>query len=384
MSDWQNGYDIEYLRRLAAPFKAHYKQHSYGAFGIPKERDVAAALAAGHLAVEEAASGQIGAVAIIKPCNSASKQHDFAGRDILLMKGDVQVKAIAGDPEHEERLMRRLVEAHGSASGAIWVEAHAERLETLALLHRLGFQRVATKITASSDLKAMMVWNADPSLRVSSPLDPADEATLKQISSSFASESEIEQIKKEMTAWGPDWQQHYSSYNKRSSWTAVAMKGFDPLDIGFIIKPSEMSKQWKAENPHRLDAPCVETAAAALVPTAMSIADRIPGRKERVRLMKVLPNGGELTRHADITDRDAGTRDDGIVRLHVPIVTHPDVKFSAWQTDGQKIAKHFPAGSLFYIDIRKPHTVRNDSPVERIHLVMDVHSNEEIRRWLRG
>lgn len=190
-------------------------------------------------------------------------------------------------------------------------------------------------------------------------------------------------MKRELSAFGK-WSQHYSDYNKRDSWSAFALRGFDAEDPSFIIKPEEMSKRWKKENPERLEASCCETIAARSFPETMKLVDRIPAKKERVRMMRLAPKIGELGRHADITDRNAGTSDGKIARLHIPIVTDERCKFRTWSETGKESVSQVPVGSLWYLDVRKPHSVVNPSPKERIHLVVDVVCNEEIRKMIEA
>lgn len=95
--------------------------------------------------------------------------------------------------------------------------------------------------------------------------------------------------------------------------------------------------------------------------------------------MRLAPGGGELTRHADIIDPEAGTKDGRLVRLHIPIQTHPACMFRAWTLRGEEGARHFPESSICYIDTRKPHAVVNGGPVDRIHLVVDAYSSAELR-----
>ena len=99
--------------------------------------------------------------------------------------------------------------------------------------------------------------------------------------------------------------------------------------------------------------------------------------------MRLRAKGGELARHADITDREAGTADGMISRFHIPIVTSPAVRFSGWTVRGERIDAAWPEGALCCLDQRKPHTVTNSDPeLARVHLVIDAISNATIRSVL--
>ena len=80
----------------------------------------------------------------------------------------------------------------------------------------------------------------------------------------------------------------------------------------------------------------------------------------KVRLMKLEPNN-ILPEHVD------QFRDDRILRMHIPIVTHPDVLF---YVENNPI--HIPEATLWYVNVRKSHKVHNKSKNYRVHLVFDV------------
>jgi hypothetical protein len=80
----------------------------------------------------------------------------------------------------------------------------------------------------------------------------------------------------------------------------------------------------------------------------------------RTRLMRLEP-GAEVTPHTDI---DLYWRDR--IRIHVPIVTDPSVRFDC---DGVEI--HMGAGEAWIFDNWRPHHVINGSGIRRVHLVMD-------------
>ena len=247
------------------------------------------------------------------------------------------------------------------------------------MVEDLGFHYIATKVKASSDLKGLYCRNA-----AYKKLPEADKATLRTIKEGFISEGERLAILSELERADKFWADHYSSYNKRHSWTAFALKGYKPDDPTFIIKPAEMSKKWKAENADTFGKPSEWTSLCHLFPTAIEVSKRIPGRKDRVPFMR-LEKKGELTRHADITDREAGTADGLVSRLHIPIVTSGDCHFFAWTARGKKLDLTLQQRDLVYLDQRKPHAVKNNSPEsERIHFVIDVHSGPVLRDWIVG
>lgn len=382
---WSKGFPVPWLKAAAAIFREEFKAHTYGAFGIPKERDIADARANDWVVWKSSGRKPIEGVAIAPVLKSASTHTDFAGREIKLHAGDVFVKAIAGDVFSKRNLLQWCV-AHCGPNATVWVEGHVENAELVKVLELEKYALIMTKISASSDLKGLWVYCNEPGMRVAvapPALDPADEASLSIVQHKFMSQTQKIAILQEiLRAGAAAWAQHYSGYNKGRSWTSFALQGYDPADPHFIIKPAEMSKDWKKENAARLAAPCVPTAAAKNFPTAMAIVDAIPGRKQRVRLMRLAAGGGELTRHSDITDREAGTKDGAIARLHIPIATDPRCLFRSWDLGGRERRVHIPERALAYLDTRKPHAVINPSDIERIHLVVDVYSSPELRAMI--
>jgi hypothetical protein len=80
----------------------------------------------------------------------------------------------------------------------------------------------------------------------------------------------------------------------------------------------------------------------------------------RSRLLRLAP-GATVPEHADI-NHHWFTR----VRLHIPIVTRPEVRFHC----GDQVV-HMAAGEAWVFDNWRSHRVENFTPDERIHLVAD-------------
>jgi hypothetical protein len=89
-----------------------------------------------------------------------------------------------------------------------------------------------------------------------------------------------------------------------------------------------------------------------------------------VRLMR-LGAGSFIKLHAD---HDLGFQY-GRVRLHVPVVTNPDVEFVL---NGERVV--MGEGECWYLDLSRPHAVANRGAEARIHLVIDT----VVNAWLSG
>jgi hypothetical protein len=377
METWQHGIEIERLRAFAALFKERHNALVFGAFGLTKERDIAEALSKNNVIWT---GDPPDAVALFALAKQDSEQHDFAQRPFRIKIPAVHVKAFAArSAEAGAKILGALRDR--AVGVALWVEIFEEDATARAALAAAGgFNYVATKIAAGSEIKGVYTTGASQL----PPIGPEDEATLALLERAFLAEGESEAILCELSAFDSLWAQHYSSYNKRKSWEAFALRGYTD-DPGFIIKPREMSRKWKEEHADLLEAKSRPTKAAEHFPATLKAVARLarPEQCDRVRFMRLRAKDGELSRHADITDREAGTRDGQICRLHIPIVTSPKVRFYGWTARGEAIVTSFSAGALAYLDQRKPHRVTNDDPeLWRIHLVVDYVADAALRARL--
>jgi hypothetical protein len=89
--------------------------------------------------------------------------------------------------------------------------------------------------------------------------------------------------------------------------------------------------------------------------------------------LKLLGPGGFVHEHRDIT----GAVPMGVVRLHVPIVTHPDAEF---YVNGKRL--FLAPGEAWMLDTSYRHRVANRSVVRRIHLVVDLELDRSLRALL--
>ena len=166
-----------------------------------------------------------------------------------------------------------------------------------------------------------------------------------------------------------------TKYSKGDDWTAISLRGYGegPLDI---LKPnvlkSGVNEQSKLQNTTLMD-----TMGFKVIRDVMRM---IPAEFERVRLMKIKANS-KIGKHSDKIDKDFGLEDGNIVRIHVPIRTNDQVEFYLWDKK-EKLTNYLQVGHFYYIDVRAPHAVTNNSDVDRIHLVMDVYVNRGIRELL--
>lgn len=369
MKPWQKGYPLDELRAVAAVFKSWDRGFALGAFSNVKENTVADNAAAGQLVV--AAVDDELVAAMITASDRARTIKDFAGRVVgKVEQGDHVVRRMAAHPGYDGVLVEWLRQR--ARSGRVWVEAWQESARARSVLALLDAEHRGTKVGAASDLVGVWAigWTG-------LPIDPAEAAGIASLDLEFDPTEALAQI----DALEPTWASHYAVYNKRDSWSALALRGYGGLP-DFIAKPAEMSKRWKADHPAECSWEVSDTPLAAALPAVGALAQLVPGAKQRVRLMRLGGNRGELSRHADITDKEAGIADGRVARVHLPLRSSPGVRFASWGLDGSRREGHMTVGRAWYLDTRKPHAAVNNGSGERIHLVVDTYSSGALRELL--
>ena len=173
---------------------------------------------------------------------------------------------------------------------------------------------------------------------------------------------------------------HYSNYNKKNSWSAISLRGYTE-DYKFITKPEEMNKHWKEENID-VNFSLQDTDLRKDFPEVEEILGHLKAVPHRIRFMNLTPSGGELQRHTDQVDPDAGVTDNKLMRVHFPIITNDKVIFEQWDCEGYNEKIHMRIGECWYLDIRKPHRAVNGGDTLRTHLVIDLEANEYLRNLL--
>lgn len=122
-----------------------------------------------------------------------------------------------------------------------------------------------------------------------------------------------------------------------------------------------------------LSGPMQPTEYLLQCPYLMQVMQTIGGVWGRTRLMR-LSGQAEVERHVDVhyywRER---------MRVHVPIVTQPTVRFSCGD---QEI--NMAAGECWIFDTWRWHRVLNDDVLPRIHLVADTVGGEQFWAWLRN
>lgn len=103
-----------------------------------------------------------------------------------------------------------------------------------------------------------------------------------------------------------------------------------------------------------------ESVIAPLVAHATQAYGYTRGRTARIMLAR-LNAGGTIGRHVDASASAALPH-----KIHVPVITDPRVAFLVG--DG---VYRLERGRAYEVNNRRPHAVRNESPIDRVHLIFD-------------
>ncbi len=152
-----------------------------------------------------------------------------------------------------------------------------------------------------------------------------------------------------------EWVPHFNQQYYEGDWSGVSLRSVGGK--ADAIYPNPVAAE-----------PYLDTVMLARAPYVQKILDEIECEKESVRFLR-LAAGAKIKEHKDYF---IGI-EDGIVRLHIPVITNPLIEF---YLDGERV--DMGEGELWYLDFGLKHRVENNSSRDRIHLVLDCKVND----WL--
>lgn len=151
------------------------------------------------------------------------------------------------------------------------------------------------------------------------------------------------------------WLPHFNTGFYDGDWSGLVLRG--PVeDRGLYAADGEME----------------DKPALAACPALRGVIAAFDCPIRSVRLMRLGP-GAVIHEHRDY---DLGL-DRGEVRLHVPVVTNPDVDF---RLNNRRV--DMAEGEIWYLDLHHPHRVANRGATGRVHLVLDLVVNDWLRSFL--
>ena len=379
MKAWQKGYHLEYLEEIVDKFK-DFNELSCSPFSEMSKNKVAEALEKGHIEILSGSNGQTHAI-IESHINRNRSEITADGYVAIGIKedGDRIVTKISGDVIPLSNKLESYTEPTWLF---IWEESVAQKNAAIMA----GYKKIGAKITSFAEIYGVYFRDVPgffsdverPHVKI--PEYEKLALTKLKIEKTYPIETALVSIKDKLKIL-PEFTNHYSNYNDKGSWKALSLRGYRP-DPAFITKPIEMNKKWKAENLGSLNWQIEDTSLRGLFPEVEVLLNQLPGEKHRIRFMKLKPKGGELRRHTDLVDPDQGLADGKLARIHFPIVTNDKVEFQNWDWNGKGNPINMKVGEAWYLDVRKPHRAVNGGKSQRIHMVVDVESNEKLRKLL--
>jgi hypothetical protein len=370
MKTWQHNYEIDYLKSIETLYQ-NYNQYSDSPFSEYKKNNIAQDLHEKKLFLEE--EGSYRASTVQKKSPITMYQDVVIGNKL---PGDHVVSHIRGTDKYIEELFFRI-----SFWESTWLYVWAEDTRIKNLIPKQHFTYVGSKITTFGEIYEIYFHNSSVSLddRTHPKIDETENVTIKKLTD--VNLHTIMSIKGTLERLDLNFQNHYSNYNKKKSWSAISLRGYSP-DIMRIEKPIEMNKKWKEE--HRDEELFLQdTVLRKNFPEVESLLKLFGDTNvHRIRFMRLSPGGGELTRHTDQVDPDSGGSLGKLARIHIPIETNPNVEFMVWEPNGNKKVVNMRIGECWFLDTRKPHMVINNGDKERIHLVIDVETDNKLREMI--
>lgn len=148
------------------------------------------------------------------------------------------------------------------------------------------------------------------------------------------------------------WPAHYNQWDYAGSWTCISLRSASGAADDIYTHSSGTTWQ----NTSLLDSCDYFREVLSFFQCPL----------ETVRLLNLAPGSAIHTHRDRHTDYASG-----FLRIHIPVITRPEVEFIV---DGV----HLPLqeGSCWYANFDLPHSVRNNSTVNRVHLVVDALRNE--------
>jgi hypothetical protein len=385
---WANGYNVQDLKRITTLFERHDEGLVHGPFDRYSAHDAATDLRNGWLKLGPRDDEGVPVWAcVVRELDRRQPVRDFTGGRMTLSPGTLYCTRMAFT---DESAAVSLLDQFSSHNGPVAVECWQEHRGERVLVG--GMRLAAVKISASSSMRGLWVshdiedppWARRAAERYT--LYPKQELlALAQLPLALPQDAILALSSHPSVCDESAYAAHYSSYGKGDTWTALALRGFYD-EPERIEKPSEMSRRWKSEHEQDLDREPRDTPLrAALGPAAEKILVALPcAGFERIRLMRLAPGGGEVLRHADITDPDAGASEGKVVCVHIPLISNERCVFQSWGLDGNTSSMVMRPGTAAYLDVRKPHTAVNTGDTPRVHLVVSCYANAATVELLRN
>lgn len=152
------------------------------------------------------------------------------------------------------------------------------------------------------------------------------------------------------------WQLHYQVRHYEGDWTALPLRSINGQADNVMISPIPGSEY-------------ADTVFLKESPYLQKILNQFKCPLMAVRLLK-LNAGSVIKEHHDAEL----CYEQGEIRIHIPITTHPDVAF---YLDKERMP--LQEGECWYMNFNLPHSIINNSNIDRVHLVIDAEVNDWVK-----
>lgn len=158
------------------------------------------------------------------------------------------------------------------------------------------------------------------------------------------------------------WVKHFVPQNYEGDWSVIPLRGKAGATHPIMMIYSDPTCREFADTP-----------MLAVCPYYREVLAAFKAPLQAVRLMR-LTAGSVIKEHADYDL----SFEQGMVRLHIPVLTNPDVEF---YLNRERVV--LEAGSCWYLRLADPHSVTNNGDTDRVHMVIDAVVNDWLSNLLQ-
>ncbi|GHE60390.1 aspartyl/asparaginyl beta-hydroxylase domain-containing protein [Roseivirga thermotolerans] len=171
----------------------------------------------------------------------------------------------------------------------------------------------------------------------------------------FSFRFDYKPILKEFQSLSVECQKHFNTGYYDGEWSGLSLR--KPVDARHELSAGDQQSDSYQD-----------TEYSGLMSSTQSILDYFHCEKTAVRILKLTP-GSHIKEHSD----HSLSFFDGLVRLHIPLQTNPQIEFIV---AGEKLP--MKEGECWFANFNELHSVYNGGQTDRIHLVIDLKVND----WL--
>ncbi|WP_157807402.1 aspartyl/asparaginyl beta-hydroxylase domain-containing protein [Hymenobacter chitinivorans] len=160
------------------------------------------------------------------------------------------------------------------------------------------------------------------------------------------------------------WQDHYNRGGYEGSWRTLQLRALHGQLTNNVASHAGTLPDAAAFR---------DTPLLAQCPYTKEVLDFFQIEKTAVRFMQ-LDAGAVIKPHCD-PDLNF---EQGEVRLHIPVLTNPQLHF---YLEEERLV--LDEGSCWYLNLSRPHQVKNEGATARVHLVLDGIVNDWLRQYFQ-